>query len=413
MPAVAEQREMEVRRAAGDRARPVRVLHVIPALQMGGAERMLADLFRRLDESPDVELQLCVLREPTYLYPGFAPRNGVRVVPFRSTWRSVGSVRRCVRELGGLIDEFDPDVLHTHLWIAHYLGGLAAVGRATPHVAHIHNTWDWMASARPGFRLRKWVLRRVLQRSGAEFIACADAAGDYYRRHLRLEDAAMTTIPYGIDVGVFDPGEEERRTDSQSVPRGGSVERPGRTDWKSVLRIGTAGRFVPEKGHGDLLRAVAELKREGVACWLSIAGQGPLEGEYRRTVRELGLEEEVTFAGLVDDMAEYYRSLDVYVQPSWSAEGLPLSILEAMSSACCVVAADVAGAREAVRDGETGLLVRSRDVGGLAEALRRACADEELRLRLGRAARREVEERFSAEGMCARVLELYGRLVKR
>jgi glycosyltransferase involved in cell wall biosynthesis len=130
-------------------------------------------------------------------------------------------------------------------------------------------------------------------------------------------------------------------------------------------------------------------------------------------VRELGLEEEVEFAGLVEDMAAYYRSLDVYVQPSWSAEGLPLSILEAMSSACCVVAADVAGAREAVRDGETGLLVRSRDVGGLAAALRRACADEKLRLRLGRAARREVEERFSAEGMCTRVMELYGRLVKR
>jgi glycosyltransferase involved in cell wall biosynthesis len=413
MPAVAEQRALEVRRAAGKGARPVRVLHVIPALQMGGAERMLADLFRTLDDSPGVELQLCALREPTYLYRGFAPRNGVRVVPFRSTWRSVGAVRRCVRELGGLIDEFEPDVLHTHLWLAHYLVGLAAAGLGTPHLAHIHNTWDWMASARPGFRLRKWVFRRVLQRSGAEFIACSDAAGVYYRQHLRLEDAAMTTIPYGINAEVFRAEGPERRADFQSAPREmGDVEH-GRTDWQSVLRIGTAGRFVPEKGHGDLLRAVAELKREGVACRLSLAGQGPMEGEYRRTVRELGLEEEVEFAGLVEDMAAYYRSLDVYVQPSWSAEGLPLSILEAMSSACCVVAADVAGAREAVRDGETGLLVRSRDVGGLAAALRRACADEKLRLRLGRAARREVEERFSAEGMCTRVMELYGRLVKR
>jgi glycosyltransferase involved in cell wall biosynthesis len=361
---------------------------------MGGAERMLVDLFRTLEESADVELQLCVLREPAYVYSGFAPRRGLCVLPFNSSWRSIGAVRACVRGLQGLIGDFRPDVMHTHLWMAHYLGGLAAAGTQTPHMAHIHNTWDWMASRRAGFRIRRWVFRRVLQRSQALFIACSDAAGRYYREHLRLQDAVMTTIPYGIDVNEFCP----------------AVGDGSRTD---ALRIGTAGRFVPEKGHVDLLRAVAALRLEGHLCELRIAGEGPLENDYRRLVRELGLDGHVTFCGRVEQMAGFYRAVDVYVQPSWSAEGLPLSILEAMSSRCCVVASDVAGAVEAVEQGATGLVVRPRDVDGLATALRCICADPDMRNAMGSAARRKVVERFAVDTMCGRIEELYREVAAR
>jgi glycosyltransferase involved in cell wall biosynthesis len=392
MPLAVEQTTS--RRLRPPALRPIRVLHVIPAFQMGGAERMLVDLFRTLEESADVEMQLCVLREPTYVYPEFAPRRGLRVLPFQSSWRSIGAVRECVRGLRVLIREFQPDVMHTHLWIAHYLGGLAAAGTQTPQLAHIHNTWDWMASPRAGFRIRRWVFRKVLQRSQVLFIACSDAAGRYYREHLRLQDAVMTTIPYGIDVDEFRPAGRD----------GASGD---------VLRIGTAGRFVPEKGHVDLLRAVAALRLEGHLCELQIAGEGPLENDYRRLVQEFGLDGHVQFCGRVEDMARFYRSLDVYVQPSWSAEGLPLSILEAMSSGCCVVASDVAGAVEAVEHGATGLVVRPRDVDGLAAALRRVSADPDMRNAMGRAARRKVVERFAVDTMCGRIEELYCEVAAR
>jgi glycosyltransferase involved in cell wall biosynthesis len=204
----------------------------------------------------------------------------------------------------------------------------------------------------------------------------------------------MTTIPYGIDVDVFCPaGRDGSRGD--------------------VLGIGTAGRFVPEKGHVDLVRAVAALHAAGQTCELRIAGEGPLENDYRRLVRELGLDGHVTFCGRVEEMAGFYRSLDVYVQPSWSAEGLPLSILEAMSSGCCVVASDVAGAVEAVEHGATGLVVRPRDVDGLATALRRVSADPGLRSGLGSAARRKVVERFAVDTMCGRIEELYREVAAR
>jgi glycosyltransferase involved in cell wall biosynthesis len=112
-------------------------------------------------------------------------------------------------------------------------------------------------------------------------------------------------------------------------------------------------------------------------------------------------------------MAGFYRAVDVYVQPSWSAEGLPLSILEAMSSGCCVVASDVAGVVEAVEHGATGLVVRPRDVDGLAAALRRVGADPGLRNALGSAARRKVVERFAVDTMCGRIEELYREVAAR
>jgi glycosyltransferase involved in cell wall biosynthesis len=137
------------------------------------------------------------------------------------------------------------------------------------------------------------------------------------------------------------------------------------------------------------------------------AFQTALEHEAER----LGVRDRVVFAGRRDDAAELLVELDVLALPSWT-EGLPLVVLEAMARRRPVVATPVGGTPEVVVDGETGLLVPPRDPDALAAALRRLLADADLRRRMGDAGYERVRERFSADAMTGRVLEIYDEVLR-
>jgi len=119
----------------------------------------------------------------------------------------------------------------------------------------------------------------------------------------------------------------------------------------------------------------------------------------------------VVFAGHREGAARLVGDLDVVVLPSWT-EGLPVVVLEAMAQRRPVVATPVGGTPEVVADGETGVLVPPRDPRALAAALRELLADPDRRARMGEAAYARVAERFSAEAMTRRVLEIYDEVAR-
>lgn len=375
--------------------RKIRVLHVIPAMQVGGAERAIVNLLRIFDAGSDVESLLCVLGNEGWLYD-YRPKNQPLYLHFRSSWRAIGPARRCVRHLRSVMDDFKPDILHSHLWMANFFGALTLRKRTgVVQVCHIHNTWEWLASSQPGFRIRRILYRRALQASRARFITCSDAAGIYHQQHLRLPAALFRTIPYGIDTALF-----SREDDPTHEEHAG----------KTVV-IGTAGRFVESKGHEHLLRAFAKLRSRNQALRLCIAGEGGLRPHYEAVCRELRIADAVEFAGSVRNMPAFYRSLDIYAQPSVSAEGLPIAILEAMGAGLPVVATDVAGACEAVRQGREGFLVRPGDIESLTRRLEELVLNPVLRHKLGNTARRRLEAEFAMETMANRVLACYRDLI--
>lgn len=166
------------------------------------------------------------------------------------------------------------------------------------------------------------------------------------------------------------------------------VARPPRRS-QAELRLGFAGRLVPEKNLPLLLEAVAIARRRGVPLHLSIAGPGDAR-PVREQVRALGLEGHVKLLGRVVDMDAFYERLDAFVLAS-RTEGSPNVLLEAMGHARPVVATSVGGTPELVRDGLDGLLVPSQSPWELAEALEQLQSDPVRCERLGRAARRRAE----------------------
>jgi glycosyltransferase involved in cell wall biosynthesis len=166
-------------------------------------------------------------------------------------------------------------------------------------------------------------------------------------------------------------------------------------------RRAMVGRLSPEKGHLVVLQAIVLLAREGVDVDLEIIGGGPFEGTLAQEARRLNLEGNVRFSGELEphEVAARLAEADVFCMASF-AEGLPVSIMEAMALGVPVVSTWISGIPELARNEVTALLVAPGNAGELARALQRLIGDAGLRDRLARAGRdavvRDYERRENA-----------------
>ena len=180
------------------------------------------------------------------------------------------------------------------------------------------------------------------------------------------------------------------------VPRSPSITERGGTPVVLVV-----ARLVEKKGADLLIRAAARLRARAVEFSVRIAGEGPEWARLQRLAHELGVSDRVSFLGPLTESevrAEYGQAtvfaLPCQILPNGDRDGLPNVLLEAMAHGLPIVSTTLAGVREAVVHGESGLLVSPEDEIGLADALERLFLDTALRGRLGSKARERVAERF-------------------
>ncbi|MEA2309428.1 MAG: hypothetical protein QOI65_1714, partial [Thermoleophilaceae bacterium] len=291
-----------------------------------------------------------------------------------------------------------------------------------PDVLH----FEWLTVASTCLSLlRAWAGPIVVSCWGSELPAGAtvkgrppaDAIAGVFDRadvvHVVAETKRDEAVEFGLDPskaivirGGVDP-EEFRPLPVRTEDDGFAVVSVGWLRWL--------------KGYEYALIAVAELAAEGVPVTLDILGGDPPaemgeESERVRilhTARDLGIEDRVRIHGHVpsERVAAMLQRSDVLLHASLS-EGLPTVVLEAMACGLPVVATDVGGTREAVRDGVEGFITPPRDPRAAAEALRRLWRDRSLRERMGRAGRERVEAEFTLEQLTDQWVELYERVVR-
>ena len=167
-------------------------------------------------------------------------------------------------------------------------------------------------------------------------------------------------------------------------------------------------RFGAQKDHPTLLRALAGLL--DLPWEIDLIGDGELMGQTQAMAAELGLANRIHFLGQRRDVDELLaRAQASILATNW--EGFPLSILEAMRAGLPVVATEVAGIAESVRDGETGYLVPRGDVEVLRDRIRRLLADADLRTRLGANGRKRFEGHFTLPLFVQNTLAVYEEVV--
>jgi glycosyltransferase involved in cell wall biosynthesis len=170
-------------------------------------------------------------------------------------------------------------------------------------------------------------------------------------------------------------------------------------------------RLSDVKGHAYLIQAMNELVHgmPGVKCL--IVGEGPMERELKEQVVDLRLEASVKFVKTRERPCEILPMFDVFVMPSLQ-EGLGLCAMEAQACGVPVVASRVGGLVEAIKDGETGILVPPRDHLALADAIMKVLADKNLASRFAVAGREWIVENFAVDQMVGRTLAVYEGVLK-
>ncbi len=361
------------------------VLYVIWSLQMGGAERVVADLAHGLDRRLFRPLVCCLNFKGRLAEPLEA--EGISV--FALAKRPRFDPRVFIR-LVRLIRRERVHVVHTHLWTSSLWGRLAAVWARVPVVVVTeHNLDIWR-------RALHLLADRLLARFTDDWIFVSREVETFYRTRLPIPESRAHVVHNGVDLAPFaHPHDQAAVRARMGLPAAARV-------------VGVVGRLENRKGHRYFVEAMATVASRFPGAIGIIIGEGKEKGALVAQREALGLADTLHLVGYWPDLAEALCAIDVFVLPSLM-EGHPLAVLEAMAAAKPVVATAVGGNVEAVEPGITGLLVPPAAPAPLAGAILELLLDPDRATKLGAAGRRSLERRFSLPSAVRANEEIYSR----
>lgn len=360
-----------------------RLLQVVLSLTPGGAESLVIALCRRLGEHFD--FAVCCL-------DGVGPwadelrRSGVEVIGLE---RPPGFHPSLGRRIAAVARARGATLLHCHQYSPFVYGRVAQLCDSRLRV--IYTEHGRLSDAPPSWK--RQAVNPLLGRFSGAVVAVSCELREYMVR-ARFPRRRVRVIHNGIDPGAVVTADERLRARRALGFAAGTPV------------IATVARLDPVKDLLTLLNAVALVRRTLPEARLVIAGDGRERATLEARAAAPDLHGAVTFIGMRSDVRRLLPAADVYANSSIS-EGVSITILEAMAASVPVVATRAGGTPEVVQDGETGVLVPSRDPARLAAALLTLTTDPAGRRHIGAAGRRRLEAAFTLQRMAADYQRLY------
>ncbi len=356
------------------------ILHIISSGGMYGAEAVILNLSRTLNQGPhqsmlgvfsnsaQPNLQLHETATAQHLQSHLIPCNRQVDLTVPASIRS-------------LAQQTQADVVHAHGYKADIYTFLALRNTRTPLVSTCHTWYDNNALLR---------LYGALDRRTLRSYAAVIAVSEEVRQRLlaaRVPSHRVSLIRNGIDLSPFD---RPRAAESDTRP----------------LTVGLVGRLSQEKGIDLFLRAAARVLTHLPSTQFLIAGDGPDRPTLQSLIDDLGIGANATLLGRTEDMPAFYASLDLMVSSS-RQEGLPIALLEGMASRLPIVATSVGAVPALISHQQTGLLVPAENIDALSSAILTLLQHPDLRLQYGTAAQHLIAQQFSAQRMTSDYLGVY------
>ncbi len=366
----------------------MKILHIISSGGMYGAEAVILNMSRMLNEGPHRSMLGVFLNSsnPNLQLHECAIKEGIESHQIPCD----GQIdRKAIARIQELVKRTRADVVHAHGYKADLYAYFALRASGIPLVSTCHN---WIDNDPHG--VFYGVLDRLILRRYARVVAVSE---DVRQRLLRagVKAEKISSIRNGIDLRFFDRASA------------GVKEELG---WRAYPVAGLVGRLSAEKGVDIFLHAAARVLAHCPDAKFIVTGDGPDRAELDALIGKLGIGGSVRMLGRRDDMPSVYASLDVMVSAS-RREGLPIAILEGMASRLALVATPVGEIPAVIQDGITGVLAPPKDPELLAAGIIELLRDPAKRERLGSAARQRVEDEFSASRMAAEYLRVYEEAV--
>ncbi|MBX7165487.1 MAG: glycosyltransferase family 4 protein [Pirellulales bacterium] len=383
----------------------MRIAHVITRMILGGAQENTLLTCQGLREryGDDVLLITGPALGPEGTLLDRAEASGLPVAIVPSLRRAIHPLRDATSYLAirRRLREFAPEVVHTHSAKGGILGRAAAHALAVPAIVHtVHGApfYEYQSAVTRQFYIacERWAARRC-----HHLVSVADAMTDCMVAAGVAPRERFTTVYSGMEVKPFLEAEFHRLRVRQAL---------GYRDEHVV--VGKIARLFELKGHADVIEAARNVVARNPQVRFLFVGDGVLRTELQSQIDRAGLHEYFQFTGLVPPtrIPELIAGVDLVVHASLR-EGLARVLPQAMLVGRAVVSYDIDGAREVVLPDRTGILLRPRDVAGLALAIEQLAADPERRARYGAAGRELCRDRFSHDRMTDELRALYARLL--
>ena len=369
---------------------PLNLCFPVNYLGYGGAERQLVELALGLDKD-DFSVHVVTLVPGGALEDELRGQPGISLHTMRRRSKydllspTIGLARLMRRHKIHIVQPFlSPSTLY----------GMAASFLARTPIRIVTERCGVRINSGIGNKLYRFA-EDSLTRFARVAVANSEAGREYL--HCRGIDSNITQVIYnGVGMERLTPDEAK----SQSVRAELDVPENG-------IVIGTAARLASTKDQASLLKAVATLLPEFPGIRVALVGDGPSRNGLEDLTRTLGIESQVKFFGSQRRVADYIGAFDVAVLTSIDIEGCSNFLLEAMGMGKPVIATDIGGNRELVREGVNGLLIPPGDAEGLAQAIKTIIRNPDMRVAMGAEGRKMVAERFSLMGMVEAYRDIY------
>lgn len=357
-----------------------KILYILPSEEIGGTEKMLIVLAKKIKEFGFEVVVLTLQRKGTF--HRMLESNSIKTYSLNIKKMPVNAF---IKTLFVFLKE-KPCIIHSFLFAGNLFAKFLRIFFWIPVVCSQRSTDDWKKPFH-------WRLEKL-----TDFLCCITISNSKAGKKVLIEKAKISPkkvmyIPNGIELNQI----KEK------------LKFLEKTSHKEIL-IGSVGNLRKAKGYEYLIDAAAIVCNKTKNVKFLILGKGPLEDFLKEKIKKLGLEENIILCGFVDDVYNYMVNFDIVVISSlW--EGFPVVALEAMACGKPVIATNVGDLPEIVINGITGIIVEPEKPDQLAQAILELIVDKEKRENMGKKALEQVE-RFSHETMVRRYCEIYKTFIK-
>ncbi|MET0751971.1 MAG: glycosyltransferase [Pyrinomonadaceae bacterium] len=381
---------------------PIKILHLVPTLSSGGAERQLANVVRGTSREI-VNHVICVIGEP-YFFSKDIRDAGFKVIELNISGKR--PFLKAALKFRKIIAEEKPDIIHSWLYDANVSARFAnLLNGKTPIITSLQLADYEPEVARIGnYNPRKVQALKYIDKFTALvakpfFVPCSEFVKNSYARRYGLDESRTQVIYNAVDPSGLPASEDDLkkiRAELKLPP-----------DAFIYLNV---GRLDPQKNHKILFEAFRDVSAEIPNAFLLLAGIGPLENELKKLAGNLEIAGKIIFLGRRNDVGALLELADVFAFPSFF-EGLPVALIEAMFKRLPCVASRIEVFEEVISSRETGLLINPNSAAELKDAMIELYKNADLRKSLGENALREAKAKYDI-AVTARQWEKFYQKVK-
>ena len=381
---------------------PIKILHLIPTLSSGGAERQLVNLVSSTSKEI-INHVVAVIGEADFFAPDIR-KAGCKVIELgisakRPLFEAAAKFRKVLR-----VEK--PDIIHSWLYDANISARIANfLNGKTPIVTSLQLAdYEPEATRIGNYNPHKVRGLRMIDKftsllAKPYFVPCSQFVKNSYERHYGIDEKRTQVIYNSADPKLLEVSESDlqKTREELALPPDAFV----------YLNI---GRLDPQKNHKVLFEAFRQVSTEISNTVLLLAGIGGLEKELKKLAEDLGISEKTRFLGRRNDVAALLELADVFVFPSFF-EGLPVALVEAMFKSLPCIASRVEVFEEVIADGDTGLLIDPTSPTELRDAMIKLYQSESLRKSLGENAFRQAQTKFNSAAIAEQWERFYQKII--